>query len=140
MKKLISRSLGALVLVSCTAFAAEGVWEGEFYGIMPKNKNVTEDYCKSHVLDKYETSATQVDKEVTAKNGVKAKDLGYSTKEQGGVYFFNGTAMFSGEEDGKSWQEKVHYFGQSLMKEGGMEQGVWYTKDCKGFYKVGPED
>ena len=75
---------------------------------------------------------------MTAKNGVKAKNMSNTVKEQGGVYLFNGVAMLSGEDNGKAWKEKAHYFGQSLMKEGGMEQGVWYTKDCKGFYKVTP--
>lgn len=129
-------------LVSCYSLSALATdaptWKGELYGITPSKKNVTLEYCKSHAFDTYQTTADMVNKEITADNGVKAKDLGYKTTQVGGLYFRDGTVMFSGIINGKPWQEKVHYFSQSLSAKGSMEQGVWYTKDCKGFFKVGP--
>ena len=137
--KLISHLiLGFSSLLCLTAFAADDTWTGQFSDVMSKNKNVTDDYCKAHALDTYQASADMIYKEVTAQNGVKAKNLSHQSKQVGGVYFHTGTAMFSGETEGKEWKEKVYYFGQTLVEKEGLIQGVWYTKDCKGFYKVGP--
>lgn len=145
MKKIIYLSIATTsitLITATTAFAAgDGQWKGEFNHVMANRAGVTDEFCKAHVPDTYKTTASMNMKEITADNGVKAKDLGYRMRAVGGVYFFDGTAMFSGETDGKPWQEKVHYFAQTLQREptGGTQQGVWFTKDCKGFYSVGPE-
>jgi hypothetical protein len=143
MSKLMAGFIiGTICTLSFNCFAAdqtrEVTWKGELYGIMPSHPEVTVEYCKSHAFDTYQTTADMVDKEITADNGVKAKDLGFTTKKVGGIYFRQGTAIFSGIINGKPWEETVHYFSQSLMEKDGMQQGAWYTKDCKGFYKVGP--
>lgn len=139
MKKLIALScLSLCAFLSGTIYAASENWTGQLYGITPNHSGVTEQYCMDHALDTYQTTSEMVDKEVTAQNGVKARNLGYHTRQEGGVYFKNGTVEFSGTYEGKPWKQKVHYFSHALQSKGGMEQGVWYTKDCKGFYKVGP--
>lgn len=134
--------LSIACLVSCYNLPAlakdTAIWKGELYGIAPTSKKVTKEYCKSHAFDTYQTTAAMVNKEITADNGVKAKTLSYKVSQSGGIFFNTGIAMFSGIISGKPWQEKIHYFGQSLQASGGMQQGVWYSKDCKGFYKVGP--
>jgi hypothetical protein len=136
MKLLSCCCVSLFALFSGMTYAAGETWTGKLYNITPTHMNVTEQYCKEHVLDTYQTTPEMISKEVTAQNGVKAKDLGFTSREEGGVYFHTGTAEFSGTYDGKPWKETVHYFSQSLMPKGDM-QGAWYTKDCKGFYKVG---
>lgn len=138
MMKLTSLSFLTLAtLAASSVYAAGGPWQGEFSDITPTHSGVTEDYCKQHVLDTYQTSAGKVDKEVTGQNGVKAKNITFNTKEQGGVYMYTGSSELSGTYEGKPWKDKVHFIGLALQKDG-MEQGAWWSKDCKGFYKVGP--
>ena len=137
--KLISLGLASLfVLFAHIAFAADENWSGELYNIMPKNSSTTEEYCKTHVLDTYQASVAMIHKEVTGANGVKGKNLYNRTKMIGDIYMHSGAAMFSGVYEDKPWKEKVYYYSQSLEKDG-FEQGIWYTKNCKGFFKVGPE-
>ena len=132
--------IGLAVVLSSATFAADQSWQGQFSNIMPTHAGVTEEFCKAHVLDTYKTTANMVDKTVKADNGVEAKEMTFKMKPMGGVYAISGTAMLSGMTDNKPWKEKASYFAYSLQPKDGMQQGVWYTKDCKGFYKVGPAE
>lgn len=142
----MKKRLGGIVVTSALFFASHVAFAGtlglvgKFYDITPKRAGVTEEYCKTHVLDTYKTSPGEVDKEVVGENGIKARDLGYKTKQVGGIFFRNGTVMFTGTTDGKQWREKVYYFSHALSKESVIQQGAWYTKDCKGFYSVRPDE
>lgn len=142
MKKVIYLSIAtaSLTVISATTAIADTPWQGEFTHVMSNRKGVTDDFCKAHVPDTFKTTASMSTKEITGDNGVKSKDLGYRMRAVGGIYFFEGTAMFSGTTDGKAWQDKVHYFGQALQRDPAAtyEQGIWFTKDCKGFYSAGP--
>jgi hypothetical protein len=139
MKKFV---IGSIAIVFCgistTVSAANEVWVGKLFDITPAHDGVTLEYCKAHVPDSYETTPEMLNKEIVGKNGVHAKDLDFSIKEKGFIYFRNGKAEFSGVNQGKPWKEKVYYFAQMLNKEG-PQRGIWYTKDCKGFYSAGPE-
>lgn len=118
----------------------ETVWTGHFSNVTANRSGVTDEYCKARVPDNFKTDSKMVMKEIHADNGVDAKDLGYRTRAVGGVYFLDGTASFTVTVDGKESKQKAHYFGQTLQREGGVQRGVWFTKDCKGFYAVGPSE
>jgi len=139
MRRLILICLGVFCGYAYSAMPTDSqTWKGELYGITPAREGITVEYCKAHAFDTFQAPANMVDKDITADNGVKAKDLGYTTKQIGSLYFREGTAEFNGIIDGKAWQQKVHYYSQSLSAKNSMRQGAWYSKDCKGFYKVTP--
>lgn len=121
-----------------TSSGNSGALQGQFFDIKARNSKVTDEYCKNHTPDTFTTTHGMEDKKSVGANGVTGMVSQNRTKQVGGVYLREGTANFSGEENGKKWSEKVWYYGQILDKETGIEQGIWYTKDCKGFYKVGP--
>lgn len=136
MKKFV---IGCLAIALCTfsAIASAETWTGKLFDITPTRPDVTLEYCKSHVPDSYQATPEMVNKEIIANNGIRARDIEYTVKDKGMVYFRSGKAEFSGTDHGKPWKEKVYYYAQMLNKDG-PQRGVWYTKDCKGFYSVGP--
>ncbi len=142
MKKwILSGCVSLLTLLAAPAFAADVVaWSGEVFGIVSKNANVTQEYCTSHSPDMFDANADTIYTQVTAKNGVQSKNISRKAKDMGGIYMIKGVAMFNGTYEDKPWQEKVYYYGTALQDKGGLEQGVWYTKDCKGFFKIWPSN
>ncbi len=141
MKKFASYCLiGLSAWVVNTTFAADVTWTGELSGFTPTHAGITEDYCKAHAIDSFQSTSSMIYKKVTGNNGVTSTNLDVSTKKMGAIYLKTGTAMFAGEIDGKAWKEKLHFVATMLQPTGGMEQGVWYTRDCKGFFKTGPSE
>lgn len=137
--KLIKTTLVAAAILLPSFGFAETMWKGEFMNTMPAKDGVTEEFCKQHALDTFEGDMKMIDKEVTGSNNVKAKNDSFKVRQMGGIYSVHGTATLSGEYEGKPWKEKATFMAYALTKEG-MRHGVWYTKDCKGFYRVGPSN
>lgn len=137
--KLFRKTLVATVILLPSLALAETMWKGEFINTMPAKDGITEEFCKQHSLDTFEGDMKAIDKDVTASNGVKAKNDSIKVRQVGSVYSAHGTATLSGEYEGKPWKEKATFMAYALSKDG-MRHGVWYTKDCKGFYRVGPRD
>lgn len=135
-KKIANFALSLFLSTSFIPYAyADATWLGTFSHVSTNRKDVTVEFCKERTPDTFVTTSANT-MNVTANNGINIKDMGYRTRAMGGIYFFDGTAIFSGTLNGKEWKEKAYYFGQSLQRENNEQRGIWFTKDCKGYYKI----
>ena len=138
MKKLSLGSAFCAILLSTSGFA--GDWSGRNFDVMPRHAGITKEYCEAHIPMSYKIDMKILKNGITnSNNGVMAKDIKESETAMGGVFIVKGTAtVWTKNSDGKEWKDTVNFAGFRLEKEEGSEHGVWYTKDCKGFYEIVP--
>lgn len=137
MKKLSLITAISVIVLSSSAFADD--WSGRNFDVMPRHEGITKEACEARIPMTYKVDINMLKNGITnSENGVMAKDIKENISAMGGVFMVKGTAtVFGKDSDGKEWKDSVNFAGFRLEKDGG-EHGVWYSKDCKGFYEIVP--
>ena len=129
-------SLHILLFVTQVSFASNGsiVWKGIYHQGVPNRSDVSHQYCKEHTPGIFIHSVNDVLAHgIKTNKGIKLDHATFNEEKKHGVYFITGDLMAHGKAGSVNWNDHIHYYLYKLT-ENGLTQGVWRTKECKGFY------
>ncbi|WP_454785276.1 hypothetical protein [Legionella sp. WA2024007413] len=110
-------------------------WKGIYYKAVPNQKGITKKYCREHCPGTFiHTIKDGIVHPIVTDKGIKLKQISFNIDKVDGIYLLHGSLIASRTTATTSWHDRIDYF---LYKrsESGITQGVWYSDQCKGFYK-----
>ncbi len=110
-------------------------WKGIYYKAVPHKKGVTKKYCKEHSPGTFiHTIKDGIARPIITNKGINLKQISFNMDKVDGIYLINGSLIASGKTAKTAWHDRIDYFLYKYS-EAGITQGVWYSDQCKGFYK-----
>lgn len=138
MKKVLFVVIGLFIgqVFAVTDDGSNVIWTAVFENAMPRNTNISQQYCNSHTPSVIITNIKQITSNggVKALNGVSIRYISYKGSDIDGLHFnLVKGKVFGIDKNGKAWQEPISLYEQTLS-EVAKTWTVWSTPSCKGSF------
>ncbi|OGT39938.1 MAG: hypothetical protein A3E81_02125 [Gammaproteobacteria bacterium RIFCSPHIGHO2_12_FULL_36_30] len=110
---------------------ASQIWQSTYYAAIPNKKTISTLYCKQHEPGTFVGNVHyELKYGVITNHHLYLNHFTFHIKIKHGIYFMHG--HFIAEKNHIS-HDVIHYNIYKLTRNG-VTRGVWYNRDCKGFY------